>query len=40
MATHDIGKLLAARGLSLVYGGASVGIMGEVADAVLAYGVM
>jgi uncharacterized protein (TIGR00730 family) len=33
-----LGKLLAERGLGLVYGGASVGIMGAVADAVLAAG--
>ncbi len=37
-AARDLGKLLADRGLSLVYGGAGVGIMGEVADAVLAGG--
>ncbi len=29
---------MAARGIGLVYGGASVGLMGEVADAVLASG--
>ena len=33
-----LGKELAARGIGLVYGGASVGIMGEIADAVLASG--
>ncbi len=33
-----LGKLLAERGIGLVYGGASVGIMGVVADAVLANG--
>ncbi|WP_236795793.1 TIGR00730 family Rossman fold protein [Amycolatopsis sp. GM8] len=33
-----LGKLLAERGIGLVYGGASVGIMGVVADAVLAAG--
>ncbi len=37
-AARELGKLLADRGLSLVYGGAGVGIMGEVADAVLAGG--
>jgi len=33
-----LGQILAGRGLGLVYGGASVGIMGAVADAVLAGG--
>jgi uncharacterized protein (TIGR00730 family) len=33
-----LGKLLAEREIGLVYGGASVGIMGVVADAVLAAG--
>ncbi|GIO84353.1 cytokinin riboside 5'-monophosphate phosphoribohydrolase [Paenibacillus faecis] len=33
-----LGKELAARGLSLVYGGSSVGLMGAVADAVLEEG--
>ncbi|TNC20807.1 LOG family protein [Amycolatopsis alkalitolerans] len=33
-----LGKLLAERGIALVYGGASVGIMGVVADAALAAG--
>ena len=33
-----VGKLLAERGIGLVYGGASVGIMGVVADAALAAG--
>jgi uncharacterized protein (TIGR00730 family) len=33
-----LGHLLAARGIELVYGGARVGIMGTVADAVLAGG--
>jgi hypothetical protein len=32
------GALLAERGLGLVYGGATVGLMGAVADAVLAHG--
>lgn len=31
----QLGKALASRGIALVYGGASVGIMGEVANAVL-----
>src|ERR1700746_3440527 len=33
-----LGETLAARGWGLVYGGASVGLMGAVADAVLAKG--
>ena len=33
-----LGRLLAARGISLVYGGARVGLMGALADAVLAGG--
>lgn len=33
-----LGKLLAERGIGLVYGGASVGTMGVVADAALAAG--
>jgi uncharacterized protein (TIGR00730 family) len=33
-----LGELLAARGLGLVYGGASVGLMGRLADAALAAG--
>jgi uncharacterized protein (TIGR00730 family) len=33
-----VGAALAARGLGLVYGGGRVGLMGEVADAVLAGG--
>lgn len=36
-ATH-VGKILANQGLSLVYGGGSVGLMGTVADAILANG--
>jgi uncharacterized protein (TIGR00730 family) len=35
---HQLGRELVARGLGLVYGGASVGLMGVVADAVLAQG--
>ncbi|QSX23946.1 TIGR00730 family Rossman fold protein [Priestia megaterium] len=34
----DLGKELAKRNISLVYGGASVGVMGAVADAVLEAG--
>ena len=37
-AAKALGAELAARGLGLVYGGASVGVMGAVADAVLAAG--
>jgi hypothetical protein len=33
-----MGRLLAERGIGLVYGGGRVGLMGEVADAVLAAG--
>jgi len=37
-AARQLGTALARRGLGLVYGGASVGLMGEVADAVIAAG--
>jgi uncharacterized protein (TIGR00730 family) len=37
-AAEELGRLLVARGLSLVYGGGRVGLMGVVADAVLAAG--
>ncbi len=37
-AAHELGRLLAAEHLGLVYGGARVGLMGRVADAVLAAG--
>ncbi|MGI8754548.1 MAG: TIGR00730 family Rossman fold protein [Acidimicrobiales bacterium] len=37
-ATRVFGRLLAARGIILVYGGGRVGLMGEVADAALAAG--
>lgn len=37
-AARSLGETLTNRGLHLVYGGASVGIMGAVADAVLAGG--
>ena len=37
-AAAELGRTLAARGLTLVYGGASVGLMGAVADAALAAG--
>ena len=35
---HELGALLAMRGMGLVYGGASVGLMGRVADAALGAG--
>jgi uncharacterized protein (TIGR00730 family) len=34
-AARELGRTLAAEGIRLVYGGGSVGLMGEVADAVL-----
>ncbi len=34
-AAHDVGRAVADRGLRLVYGGASVGLMGAIADAAL-----
>ncbi len=37
-AARQLGTGLARRGLGLVYGGASVGLMGQVADAALAAG--
>lgn len=37
-AARQLGALLAARGHALVYGGAQVGLMGVLADAVLAHG--
>ena len=37
-AAKQLGKLLAARKLTLVYGGGKVGLRGEIADAVLAHG--
>jgi uncharacterized protein (TIGR00730 family) len=37
-AAAALGRALAARGLALVYGGGSVGLMGAVADAALAAG--
>ena len=35
---RDLGQAMASRGIGLVYGGASVGVMGAIADAVLAGG--
>jgi uncharacterized protein (TIGR00730 family) len=37
-AARDLGRRLAERGIELVYGGASVGTMGQLADAALAAG--
>lgn len=37
-STRTLGRELAERGLSLVYGGSAVGLMGELADTVLAEG--
>jgi uncharacterized protein (TIGR00730 family) len=37
-AARDVGTLLAQRGHTLVYGGGNVGLMGAVADAVMAAG--
>ena len=37
-AARSLGKMLADRGLGLVYGGASVGLMATVANAVLQHG--
>ncbi|MEK6623873.1 MAG: hypothetical protein AABY86_02830 [Bdellovibrionota bacterium] len=35
---EELGGKLAAKKIGLVYGGAGIGLMGSVADAVLAYG--
>jgi uncharacterized protein (TIGR00730 family) len=37
-AAEELGRVLAAEGLGVVYGGASVGLMGRLADAALAGG--
>lgn len=37
-AARSLGQEMASRGIGLVYGGASVGVMGSVADAVLQHG--
>lgn len=37
-AAQDLGRLLASRGIGVVYGGASIGLMGALADAALAGG--
>lgn len=38
LAARDIGRVIGERGWQLVYGGGKVGLMGLVADAVLAHG--
>jgi uncharacterized protein (TIGR00730 family) len=38
LAAGELGNALATRGIELVYGGASVGLMGVIADAALAAG--
>ncbi|MBO3270708.1 TIGR00730 family Rossman fold protein [Hymenobacter defluvii] len=35
---HEMGRILAERGLTLVYGGGKVGLMGTIADSVLQHG--
>lgn len=37
-AARELGRNMAGRGLDLVYGGASIGVMGAIADAVLEQG--
>ncbi len=37
-AAHRLGELMAGRGVTLVYGGGRIGLMGVVADAILASG--
>ncbi len=37
-AARDVGRLLVSRGIDLIYGGGGVGLMGAVADSVLAGG--
>jgi uncharacterized protein (TIGR00730 family) len=37
-ATEDLGQLLVKNGITLVYGGATVGLMGRLADTVLSEG--
>ena len=37
-AAEDLGRLLATRGIGVVYGGASIGLMGALADGALAAG--
>ena len=38
VAARKLGQVLAEQGIELVYGGASVGVMGELADSVQEYG--
>ena len=35
-AAHQLGQILASRNLGLVYGGGKSGLMGKIADAVIA----
>ena len=37
-AARKLGQVLAEQGIELVYGGASVGVMGELADSVQEHG--
>lgn len=37
-AARDLGRVLAARGVRMVYGGGNIGLMGVIADSVLAEG--
>jgi uncharacterized protein (TIGR00730 family) len=37
-ATEDLGRLLVENGITLIYGGAAVGLMGRLADTVLSEG--
>jgi len=37
-ATRELGKVMAARGIDLVYGGGRLGLMGIIADTVLEHG--
>ena len=37
-AAHDLGRILAAENIGLVYGGGSLGLMGETARSVIRYG--
>ena len=37
-AAEEVGRELAGRGLTLVYGGGHIGLMGTLADAALAAG--
>ncbi|MGA7931996.1 MAG: TIGR00730 family Rossman fold protein [Kovacikia sp.] len=38
LAAQELGRVLAGRGLGLVYGGGNVGLMGTIADAILEAG--